>query len=85
MPLPISSNPRLGDRGQRQTMINHPNRNKRTKTIRLTDEEIFIIKHALRIASEDGSIYGDSVPGDDEFEETNARIDSVERKLREAS
>jgi hypothetical protein len=84
-PLPISSKPRLGDQGQRQMMVNHPNRSKKTRTIRFTQTEIITIKRALTIASEDGSIYGGSEPGDGEYEAQDAEIDTILRKLDEAA
>ena len=48
-----------------------------SKRITLTDDEITTIAMALRIAAEDGSIFG----ANDHDDETNALIDSIYKKL----
>lgn len=47
-------------------------------TVTLTEKERFVILFALRIASEDGSIYG----GDDHNESTERLIESIREKLK---
>ncbi len=65
-------------------MVNHPNRSKRTKVVRLTHDEVITLLSCIRIAAEDGSIYGGQQPGDGEWEATSAELDAIEAKLKAA-
>lgn len=54
------------------------------RTVRLTDEEIHLIDHALTIASEDGSIYPtmmDQSRQDASDKSTNTMIEGIRKKL----
>jgi len=51
-----------------------------TKTVRLTREERFLILDALRIASEDGPIYG-GAEADEEYAKINDEIEVIKAKL----
>ena len=54
---------------------------KNEKTVRLTNREIYLIIHALNIASEDGSIYGGSEK-ESEYAKINAEVDMIGAKLQ---
>lgn len=52
--------------------------------VNLTLEQLVLIRMCITIAVEDGSIFGGDEPGDPGWNERQALIDDVDRKLQKA-